>query len=200
MEVLKTRRDLPKQSTAYLVDGQTFYNAMVSICNQLPYVALTGISNLQIARDVPTIDCVSINISASGADCSLAVYTGITPYQIKIYTKAQRIVFPEDCRRMFADNSLIPSSFPIFLSSNYTRCDFSRINNMSEMFANSHISKIYVRGDIVFPQTAVSTDMFSGCTSLVGGSGTTYDANHTDGEYARIDNPPTAPGYFTAAT
>ena len=39
--------------------------------------------------------------------------------------------------------------------------------------------------------------MFYGCTSLVGGNGTTYNASHTDGEYARIDRVGT-PGYFTA--
>jgi hypothetical protein len=38
--------------------------------------------------------------------------------------------------------------------------------------------------------------MFFGCTSLVGGNGTVYDANHIDVEYARIDKPG-QPGYFT---
>ena len=42
-------------------------------------------------------------------------------------------------------------------------------------------------------------DMFTGCTNLVGGMGTTYDANHTDGMYAHIDGGPSNPGYFTAA-
>ena len=45
--------------------------------------------------------------------------------------------------------------------------------------------------------TANSSDMFIGCTSLVGGQGTKYDSNHTDGEYARIDGGPYKPGYFT---
>ena len=34
------------------------------------------------------------------------------------------------------------------------------------------------------------------CVSLVGGNGTAFDAEHTDGEYARIDTTE-APGYFT---
>ena len=41
--------------------------------------------------------------------------------------------------------------------------------------------------------------MFSGCTSLVGGQGTTYDADHIDAEYAHIDGGPSNPGYLTAA-
>ena len=44
-----------------------------------------------------------------------------------------------------------------------------------------------------------SDDMFDGCTSLVGGNGTEYNANHTDAEYARIDKPG-QPGYFTSSS
>ena len=38
--------------------------------------------------------------------------------------------------------------------------------------------------------------MFFGCTSLVGGNGTKFDASHIDSEYARVDTNDT-PGYFT---
>ena len=43
-----------------------------------------------------------------------------------------------------------------------------------------------------------SSDMFTNCTSLVGGQGTTYDANHIDKAYAHIDGGTSNPGYFTA--
>jgi formylglycine-generating enzyme required for sulfatase activity len=43
-----------------------------------------------------------------------------------------------------------------------------------------------------------SDGMFSGCTSLVGGMGTAYDAEHVDATYAHIDGGPSDPGYFTA--
>lgn len=39
--------------------------------------------------------------------------------------------------------------------------------------------------------------MFRNCFSIVGGKGTTYDKNHTDGEYARIDGGPSNPCYLT---
>ena len=42
-----------------------------------------------------------------------------------------------------------------------------------------------------------SSNMFYNCTSLVGGNGTTYDADHTDATYAHIDVADN-PGYFTA--
>ena len=41
------------------------------------------------------------------------------------------------------------------------------------------------------------TAMFDGCTNLVGGAGTVYDANHTDHTYAHIDGGVSNPGYFT---
>ena len=39
--------------------------------------------------------------------------------------------------------------------------------------------------------------MFKGCTSLVGGAGTTYSADHIDHTYAHIDGGASNPGYFT---
>jgi hypothetical protein len=43
--------------------------------------------------------------------------------------------------------------------------------------------------------------MFNRDTELVGGAGTTYDSNHIDVEYARVDDPDNGkPGYFTLKT
>ncbi|MBQ9555155.1 MAG: BspA family leucine-rich repeat surface protein [Muribaculaceae bacterium] len=39
--------------------------------------------------------------------------------------------------------------------------------------------------------------MFRGCTHLVGGQGTTYDADHVDVTYAHVDGGPSNPGYLT---
>ena len=41
------------------------------------------------------------------------------------------------------------------------------------------------------------TEIFLDCTSLVGGAGTTFDANHIDVEYAHIDGGTSNPGYLT---
>ena len=38
--------------------------------------------------------------------------------------------------------------------------------------------------------------MFEGCTSLVGGAGTTYDEENVGYEYAHIDGGVSNPGYF----
>ena len=42
-----------------------------------------------------------------------------------------------------------------------------------------------------------STSMFSDCTNLVGGEGTTYDASKDDKTYAIVDGGSSAPGYLT---
>ena len=44
------------------------------------------------------------------------------------------------------------------------------------------------------------SNMFNGCTSLVGGAGTPYDASHVDYTYAHIDGGESNPGYFTGVS
>ncbi len=83
--------------------------------------------------------------------------------------------------------------------------DTSKVTNMSYMFYYCrNLTTIYVSNDFVTSSLADdtstndSTQMFYGCTSLVGGAGTTYDSSHTNKEYAHIDGGPSNPGYFTA--
>lgn len=77
-----------------------------------------------------------------------------------------------------------------------TNFDTSKIisGNCNEMFKNcSSLKTIYVGDDWIIRGQA--GDMFSGCTSLVGGMGTTRVGS--DKSYARIDGGPDRPGYFT---
>ena len=76
----------------------------------------------------------------------------------------------------------------------------SNVTNMSSMFYDCHNLKT-VKVSNAWSTTAVtySDDMFSLCTSIVGGAGTTYNSNHTNKEYARIDGGPSEPGYFTSS-
>ena len=68
-------------------------------------------------------------------------------------------------------------------------CMFKNCNNLQTIYAGGGWSTASVMSS--------SLEMFTGCTSLVGGQGTTYDANHVDHNYARIDDGPSNPGYFT---
>ncbi len=77
--------------------------------------------------------------------------------------------------------------------------DTSNVTDMSYMFYNStKLKTIYVSSK--FNTTAVtgSSNMFTACTSLVGGAGTEYSStNPTDKTYAHIDGDTSNPGYFT---
>jgi surface protein len=75
----------------------------------------------------------------------------------------------------------------------------SKVTNMSYMlYGCTNLRTIYVDDGWSTAAVTSSTDMFLNCSSLVGGQGTTYDANHVDKTYAHIDGGPSNPGYFTA--
>ena len=70
--------------------------------------------------------------------------------------------------------------------------------NLRLMFRECNaLQTIYVDEDWTFPSDFQGTQMFEGCTSLVGGAGTTFSADHTDYTYAHIDGGTANPGYFT---
>ncbi len=74
----------------------------------------------------------------------------------------------------------------------------SKVTNMQKMFYYSEkLKTIYVDSSFDTSSVTNSTDMFKGCTSLVGGANTAYDENHVDATYAHIDGGTSNPGYFT---
>ena|GEM_PF-3712707 len=79
--------------------------------------------------------------------------------------------------------------------------DTSHVTQSFQMFYDcSNLTTIYASPSFVVPAGRYGSEMFYGCTSLVGGAGTAFSASHTGGEYARIDGGPSSstPGYFTA--
>jgi surface protein len=73
------------------------------------------------------------------------------------------------------------------------------VTDMSSMFNGcKELTTIYVWNGWNTENVQYSTDMFSSCTKLVGGSGTKYDFMYKDATYARIDCPPSNPGYFSS--
>ncbi len=78
--------------------------------------------------------------------------------------------------------------------------DFSTANvkDMRYMFSYCYnLNTIYVGPEWSTVFVSQSDEMFKSCGSLVGGMGTTFDENHIDKEYARIDGGADCPGYFT---
>ena len=80
-----------------------------------------------------------------------------------------------------------------------TGFNIKNLTNTFGMFANcSQLERIYCNDDWSASEKLTdSQGMFQGCTALVGSDGTTYDANHTDKEYARLGSG-SKPGYFHA--
>ena len=93
--------------------------------------------------------------------------------------------------RMFGDCSSLTS---LDLSGFNT----ANVTDMYYMFEGcSALKTIYSGSGWTTNAVTDGNDMFSLCTSLVGGAGTVYDANHVDYTYAHIDGGASNPGYFT---
>ena len=73
---------------------------------------------------------------------------------------------------------------------------FLGCSSLKTIFAGNEWSTVEVENNT---EVNSETMMFVDCTSLVGGAGTHYDADHIDYTYARIDGGPNSqtPGYFT---
>ena len=75
--------------------------------------------------------------------------------------------------------------------------NITKANNMSSLFSGcSNLTTIYASGDWNIGHKA-GNEMFKDCSSLVGGKGTHYDADHIDVTYAHVDGGTSNPGYFT---
>lgn len=80
--------------------------------------------------------------------------------------------------------------------------DTSKVKDMYRIFeCCCNLTTIIVSDNLFTSALEEGNDfaMFSGCSKLVGGSGTRYNENYTDSTYARIDGGPqsSTPGYFT---
>ena len=117
------------------------------------------------------------------------------------------------CLVPFLDVSRFNTSKVTRMDSMFTDCakitkldlsnwDTSSVKDMSGMFSSCDIlTTITVSEKFVTSalENGKGTKMFFECSNLVGGNGTTYDENHADYTYARIDGgtDSSTPGYFT---
>ena len=74
----------------------------------------------------------------------------------------------------------------------------ANVENMRNMFnVCPYLQTIYVSSEWSTEKVTTSAYMFERSNNLVGGAGTTFDANHVDAEYAHIDGGTSNPGYLT---
>ena len=77
--------------------------------------------------------------------------------------------------------------------------DASKVTNTAGMFNGcTALTTIYAKTGTDWSSISTAGSMFSSCSNLKGGAGTTYDNTKIDASYARIDGGTSAPGYFTA--
>jgi surface protein len=74
---------------------------------------------------------------------------------------------------------------------------FANCTKLITIYAGGAWDMSNVKEETVGYDKLCSNDMFTGCTSLVGGEGTTYNASKVNKDYARIDGGTSNPGYFT---
>ena len=103
----------------------------------------------------------------------------------------------------FSTSKVTSMSYMFNGCSGLTSLDLSSFNTanvtgMIYMFNGcTNLQTIYVGNGWITAAVTNSGYMFDKCNSLVGGQGTTYDANHVDKTYAHIDGGTSNPGYFT---
>ena len=105
----------------------------------------------------------------------------------------------------FKTDNMLYMNYMFYDCSGLTTLDMSnfktdKVTAIDHMFYNcSGLTTIYAGNDWTTAAVTSGESVFAGCTNLVGGKGTAYDANHVDHTYARIDGGPNSqmPGYFT---
>lgn len=82
-----------------------------------------------------------------------------------------------------------------------TSFDTSNLQHTNTMFYHcENLRTIFATGSFRTDNILSASNMFAGCTSLVGGKGTVYNEDHINIGYARIDGGADQPGYFRMKT
>ena len=166
-------------------------------CSSLASVDLSGLDTSKVT-----------SLSSMFTDCSSLVSLDLS--SLDTSKMASRSFMFEGCASITSlDFTSLDTSSVTSLSYMFSGCssletldlsalDTSNVTDMRFLFSGcSSLSTVYASGLFTTDEARSSDFMFAGCTSLVGGAGTTYSAAHTDAAYAHIDAGTNDPGYFT---
>ena len=174
-------------------------SGMFSSCSALTSLDLSGF-NTSSVTDMSGMfsDCSSLtSLDVSGFNTSSVMEMSIMFAECSALTSLDLSSFNTD--------NVTSMNGMFYGCSSLTSLDVSSFNtaNVTDMglmfFECSSLKTIYCDDD--WSTSSVleeSDDMFDGCTALVGGKGTKYDAGHVNAAYARPDKGASEPGYFTA--
>ena len=157
--------------TGFKTDKVTDMNWMFSGCSGLTSLDVTGFK---------TNNVTDMNGMFDG--CSSLTSLDVTGFKTENVTNMWFMF--RDCRSL---TSLDVTGFKT-----------ENVTNMPGMFYGcSNLVTIYVGDGWSTAKVQNGGSMFTDCTSLVGGAGTTFNASHVDYTYAHIDGGASNPGYFT---
>ena len=160
------------------LDLNNFNTSNVTIMDAL-FAYCSGLSSV----DVSSFNTTNVtNMMSMFNGCSSLTSLDVSNFNTAIVTEMSS---------MFADcHSLI--------SLDVSNFNTSKVTDIRWMFkGSSGLKTIYVGSGWSTEAVTEGGDMFAYCTSLVGGKGTVYDADHTDYTYAHIDGGAANPGYLT---
>ena len=183
----------------------TTMNSMFSACNALTSLDVSGFNTAKVTNmaslfsgcktltslDVSKLNTEKVtNMNAMFQSCSGLTSLDLTTFNTSLVTNMQGMF--TSCTGL---TELDLSSF-----------DTHNVTNMYYMFGGGSVGTVpcanlvtvYVGNEWSTAAVTNSSGMFQGCTSLVGGKGTTYEASHVDKAYAHVDGGPSDPGYFSS--
>jgi surface protein len=175
----------------------TEMTAMFHKCSSLPSLDLSNFNTSNVT-DMTTMfgDCsglTSLDLSnfnttnVTGMNGMFAGCSGLTNIDLSNFNTTNVM-----------DMSLMFHSCSGLTSLDLSNFNTAKVTNMESMFRYcSELKTIYIGNEWSTNAVEFGSEMFDGCTNLVGGAGTVYDANHTDHTYAHIDGGENNPGYFT---
>ena len=178
-------------------DNVTSMGSMFYGCSKLTNLDVSGFNTANVT-----------SMSAMFLNCNSLTSLDVSNFNTANVGNMERLFYT--CKNLtdidlsnFNTSEVIDMSSMFVGCSSLTSIDISNFNTtkvtrMDGMFgACTGLSAIYVGNGWSTASVTNGTEMFAGCTSLVGGAGTTYDANHVDYTYAHIDGGENNPGYFT---
>ena len=175
----------------------TNMRSMFMNCEALTSINLSGLNTSNVkdmssmfsnCYSLTSIDLSNFNTEkVTNMSAMFNLCTALTSVNLSSFNTAQ----VEQMADMFNSASSLSS---LDLSSFNT----AKVSDMLGMFvAATKLKTIYVGEGWTVANVTDSRSMFEDCTSLVGGKGTVYDAEHIDADYAHIDGGEDNPGYFT---
>ena len=168
-----------------------------------------GMQNLQYISGLSNLNTRAVtDMSSMFYNCTRLTSLDLSSFNTSNVTNMSYMF--EDCSGLtsldlsnFNTSKVTKMNYMFYDCSGLTSLDLSSFNTskvieMRDMFYGcSNLQNIYAGEGWSTASVMTSYYMFTDCTSLVGGQGTTYDANHVDAAYAHIDGGPSNPGYFT---